>query len=62
MEVDAMTSTLGTLLWIITSGAIVYFMIRKGHGCSGSDFDEGHESVKKEPGNDTQQHRGCCCG
>jgi hypothetical protein len=50
-------TSIGSLLWIIAIGALVYFMMRKGGGCSGSG--QGHD---KDHQADNEQPRGGCCG
>ena len=60
-------TSLGSLLWIVGIGALIYFMVQKGGGCCGSGHNDGHGSNKKELGdhsqeNDKKQPRGGCCG
>ena len=62
-------TSLGSLLWIVGIGALIYFMVRKNGGCCGAghDHDKGHGSNQKELGNhsqgsDEEQHKGGCCG
>ena len=58
-------TSLGSLLWIVGIGALVYFMMRKRGGCCGGVG--GHESHKNEmddrsQDNDNGHPRGGCCG
>ncbi len=62
-------TSLGSLLWIVGIGALIYFMVRKNGGCcsAGHDHDKGHGADQKElgshsQGNDEEQHKGGCCG
>ncbi len=60
-------TSLGSLLWIVGIGALIYFMVQKGGGCCGGSHDEDHGPHKKELGDHTQgngkdQPRGGCCG
>ena len=50
-------TSIGSLLWIVGIGALVFFMMRKGGGCCGGG--DGHD---KTPGNDKEQPKGGCCG
>jgi hypothetical protein len=57
--------SLGSLLWIVGIGALVFFMMRKRGGCCGGVG--GHESHKIEmddrsQDNDKENPRGGCCG
>jgi hypothetical protein len=36
----------GSILWIIAIGALVYFMMRKGGGCCGTDHGQEHDHQK----------------
>ena len=59
--------SLGSLLWIVGIGALVYFMVQKGGGCCGGGHDEDHGSHKNELDNQSQDNdkghpRGGCCG
>ena len=47
----------GGLFWIFAIGALVYFMLRKGGGCCGSDHGHDHDH-----GTDKKQSRTGCCG
>jgi hypothetical protein len=60
-------TSLGSLLWIVGIGVLVYFMVQKGGGCCGGGHNDSHESHKKElgdhnQGDDKEQPRGGCCG
>ena len=54
MEVIKMTGA-GSILWIIAIVAFVYFMIREGGFCCGSQHKEDYETDKEKFG-------GGCCG
>ena len=62
-------TSLGSLLWIVGIGALIYFMVQKNGSCCGGGHghDKGHVSDQKELGNhsqdnDEEQHKGGCCG
>jgi hypothetical protein len=56
-------TSLGSLLWIVGIGALVYFMVQKGGGCGGGGHDKGHGSNgENSQGDDNKQPRGGCCG
>jgi hypothetical protein len=56
-------TSLGSLLWIVGIGALVYFMVQKGGGFGGGGHDKGHGSNgENSQGDDNKQPRGGCCG
>jgi hypothetical protein len=60
-------ASLGTLLWVIAIGALLFFMMRKGGGCCGGSHDEDQKVKRKELshrnyGDSKEKPRGGCCG
>jgi hypothetical protein len=47
----------GSLIWILAIGALVFFMIRKGGWCCGSDHEHEHDHQANK-----DRPRGGCCG